>query len=276
MRPRSKLYVAMLRTAAESPYAIGAFNMDSLDVLGLLARRVGDSRSQAVFQFGPWNFTHLPIAETAAVARVLTASHPGCFVHLDHCTELEVLRECAEAGFDSVMMDGSHLPREENIELTREAVRLGHAAGAAVEGALGRMEHGADTDPRQAARFVEQTGVDALAVAIGTGHGEPRTPDQIDLKRLAALRAAGVPLVIHGGSGLPPEVMDAVRNSAVAKINIATACYSRAQAAVRRACLESQATGRLSALALVAAEAFWQVMRERMALMGSLGRGRAS
>ena len=234
MDSRGKEYSEWLRSAAAGGYVIGSFNVDSLDVLGLLALKVAETRSPAIFQFGPWSFGHLPIRETTSAARALVQCTPACFVHLDHCPDPGVLADCAAAGFDSVMFDGSALPLEENIAATREAVRAGHAAGAAVEGALGRLERGVDTDPVEAARFAHETGVDALAVAVGTGHGEQREANQIDLKLLDALSEVSVPLVIHGGSGLPLDVFPAVRETAVAKLNIATASYRRAQAAVAR------------------------------------------
>ncbi|GAG15191.1 unnamed protein product, partial [marine sediment metagenome] len=244
MNSRGSDYTERLRAAARGGYAIGAFNVDSLDVLGLLVGHVAGTQSPAIFQFGPWSFSHLPIRPTTAAARALTENAAACFVHLDHCKDIDVLGRCVEAGFDSVMFDGTDLPLEENIARTREAVELGHAAGAAVEGAVGQLERGADTDPAEAEPFVRRTGVDALGVAIGTGHGQQRAPEQIDLARLDALSEMGVPLVIHGGSGLPPDVMPAVRRSAVAKINVATACYRSAQAAVEHF-LQEKGQGRI-------------------------------
>ena len=262
----------MLRAAVRGGYVVGSFNIDSLDVLGLLVGRVAETKSPAAFQFGPWSFSHLPIRETAAAARALTERAQSCFVHLDHCPDLNILARCAEAGFDSVMFDGSGLPLAENIARTREAVQAGRAAGAAVEAALGSLERGVDTDPDEAERFVAETGVDALAVAVGTRHGQQRSPEQIDLDRLEALSEPGVPLVIHGGSGLPAEAMDAVRRSAAAKLNVATACYRSAQAAVERLVREKGCTGSASLLARAAADGFWEVMRQRMELLGCLGK----
>lgn len=272
MDSRGKEYSEWLRAAAGGGYVIGSFNVDSLDVLGLLALKVAETRSPAIFQFGPGVFNHLPIRQMTSAARALVQCAPACFVHLDHCPDLGVLADCAAAGFDSVMFDGSALPLEENIVATREAVRAGHAASAAVEGALGQLEHGVDTDPAEAARFAYETGVDALAVAIGTGHGQRREANQIDLKLLDALSGIGVPLVIHGGSGLPPDVFPTVRETAVAKLNIATASYRRAQAAVASFMDENGPTGSLSAIARAAADGFWEILRQRMELMGSLGR----
>jgi len=269
---RGKQYVAMLKAAMRGGYVVGAFNVDSLDVLGLLAGRVAQTHSPAIFQLGPWSFSHVPIEQTIAAARALTSGAPACFIHLDHCPDADVLGRCVEAGFDSVMFDGSDLPLEQNIARTRQVVATGRSRGAAVEGALGRLEDGGDTDPAEAARFVRETGVDALAVAIGTRHGQPRTAGQIDLERLAALSRLGVPLVIHGGSGLPTELTGEVRRSAVAKLNVATACRREADRSVAEFLSRHGPTGSVSSLAGAAADGFWKAMRERMEWLGCLGK----
>lgn len=158
-------------------------------------------------------------------------------LHLDHSFELPVLAAAIDAGFTSVMMDQSTQPLEENIAISREAARYAHERGVSIEAELGRIgttdhietEHDDEyfTDPEEAARFVAETGVDALAVSVGTAHG-PYTTRQprIDMPRLAAIRArTGVHLVLHGGSGVPPQmIQEAVRlaGGGVSKVNIAT------------------------------------------------------
>lgn len=273
MHSRGDEYIRMLRAAMRGGHVIGSFNLDSLDVMARLVRRLAETGSPAIFQFGPWNFSHLPPEEIAAGATGLARRTERCFVHLDHCPDFDVLGRCVRAGFDSVMFDGSGRPLEENIASTRQAAQIAHDGGAAVEGALGQLEHGVDTDPAEARRFVEKTGVDALAVAIGTGHGQEREAGQIDLWRLEELSEIGIPLVIHGGSGLPEEVMEQVRTGAVAKINIATACYRAAGRAATQWLAHNDPDGRASAIAAPIADAFWEVMRDRMERMVSLGRG---
>lgn len=158
-------------------------------------------------------------------------------LHLDHSFELPVLAAAIDAGFTSVMMDQSTQPLEQNIAISREAARYAHERGVSIEAELGRIgttdhietEHDDEyfTDPAEAARFVAETGVDALAVSVGTAHG-PYTTRQprIDMPRLAAIRArTGVHLVLHGGSGVPPQmIQEAVRlaGGGVSKVNIAT------------------------------------------------------
>jgi ketose-bisphosphate aldolase len=158
-------------------------------------------------------------------------------LHLDHTFEKPVIMSAIDAGFTSVMIDQSEKPLEENIRVTADIVRAAHARGVSVEAELGRIgttdyvetdddeEH--LTDPEEAARFVAETEVDALAVAVGTAHGHyiTRKP-RIDIPRLKAIRAlTKVHLVLHGGSGVPPAmIQDAVRlpHGGVSKVNIAT------------------------------------------------------
>lgn len=151
-------------------------------------------------------------------------------LHLDHGRTRANVERALRAGYSSVMFDASDRPLEENIRLTREMVQLAHAAGVPVEGEMGQLGSAAAgpdaagyTDPADAARFVAETGVDSLAVAIGTAHGRYATAPRLDLDRLSAIAAAvPVPLVLHGGSCTPVEsVREAVRRG-ICKINFAT------------------------------------------------------
>ena len=170
-----------------------------------------------------------PLA-AAALAAARAASVP-VGVHLDHCTKLEEIEACIALGYSSVMFDGSHQDFEDNVTLTRLVVEQAHAAGVWVEAELGALsgdedasgdvEVGDMTDPAQAAAFVERTGVDALAVAIGNVHGFTPDPVRLDLERLAEIAAATpVPLVLHGASGLPAEDLLGAVELGVVKVNV--------------------------------------------------------
>jgi fructose-bisphosphate aldolase class II len=152
-------------------------------------------------------------------------------LHLDHATQLDDIKRAVDLGFTSVMIDGSCLPFVENIRLTRATVEIAHPHGVSVEAELGHVG-GSDlestqyadsvlTDPAEARKFVEETGVDALAVSIGTAHGIYRSLPTLNIARLREIRSAtAVPLVLHGGSGTPEQqIQEAVRNG-ITKLNI--------------------------------------------------------
>jgi len=156
-------------------------------------------------------------------------------LHLDHADNLELIRRAIDGRFTSVMIDGSSLPFEENVQLTRTAVEMAHPRGISVEGELGHVG-GLDleatlrresvlTAPDEVARFVEQTGVDALAVSIGTSHGVYQSLPNLNIERLKELHAVSpVPLVLHGGSGTPDDqIRNAVRHG-ICKLNIYADC----------------------------------------------------
>lgn len=154
-------------------------------------------------------------------------------LHLDHCGTLEGVRDALEAGYPSVMYDGSSLPFEENLAVTRAVVEMAKGYGADVEAELGHVGSGASlsdigdashfTDPALAEQFVRETGVSSLAVSIGNGHGNYVKTPELDIARLAEInRRLGIPIVLHGGSGIPDaQVRAAVRNG-IAKMNVAT------------------------------------------------------
>ena len=162
-------------------------------------------------------------------------------LHLDHTTELASVRKAVELGFTSVMIDGSSLPFDENVRLTKAAVAIAHPRGLTVEAELGHVG-GMDleataaaesvlTEPDEVTRFVEKTGCDALAVSIGTSHGVYRSLPNLNIERLKELnRASPVPLVMHGGSGTPADQVQAAVRNGISKMNI----YADCRIAMRR------------------------------------------
>lgn len=152
------------------------------------------------------------------------------WLHLDHSTSYDLVYECLEAGFDSVMIDASEKSFEENINVTSRVVELASKYNANVEAELGYVaklgqssELLAYTDPDQAKQFVDATGVHALAVAIGTVHGFYKKEPKLDLERLTAIRSlTNIPLVLHGGSGIPGDILVAAVQKGICKINLAT------------------------------------------------------
>lgn len=180
-----------------------------------------------------------PIAKAAeAVAEASTAP---LSLHLDHAQDLELVAEALRLGFSSVMFDGATLPWEENVALTRQVVEDGHAAGAVVEAEIGEIggkdgahAPGVRTDPEEAARFAEATGIDLLAVAVGSSHAMTERTAALDLDLISRIGGlVPVPLVLHGSSGVPDDLLvDAVR-AGMRKINISTQLNKVFTAAVR-------------------------------------------
>jgi fructose-bisphosphate aldolase class II len=183
-----------------------------------------------ILQAGPGARAHMPLPVWAAMFHSLAdgASVP-VVSHLDHGTSVAECEEAIALGFTSVMFDGSRLPLEENIAQTKAIVEMAHAAGVSCEGEIGFVGYAEGaasqgTDPDEAARFAAETGVDAMAVSIGNVHLQTDQIARIDRDRLDAIEAKNyVPLVIHGGSGLPHDLrQDLAQNSAICKFNIGT------------------------------------------------------
>lgn len=228
--------------ARKGGYALGSFSPRNTVLIDAIVNAAEQLRSPVMVQMSSnemrwFDVTPKTFAD-AFRARVARASVP-VLLHLDHTYDFDTIVRAVEAGFDSVMIDGSKLPFEENIALTRQVVAYAHANDVAVEGELGniggadKLETGGDTSlytvPEQAKEFVERTGVDTLAVSVGTAHGVYPTADpKIDFERLDEIRSLipGTPLVLHGGSGLPQEtVRRAIQmdgRGGIAKLNIAT------------------------------------------------------
>ena len=196
-----------------------------------------------ILQAGPGARAHMPLPVWAAMFHALAdgASVP-VVSHLDHGTSIAECEEAIALGFTSVMFDGSRLPLDENIAQTRAITRLAHAAGVSCEGEIGFVGYAEGaasegTDPDEAARFADATGVDAVAVSIGNVHLQTDQAAEIDRNRLARIEAVtDVPLVIHGGSGLPHDLRrDLAQTSAICKFNIGTELRMTFGAALREA-----------------------------------------
>lgn len=189
----------------------------------------------------------VPIAQaTLSIARSLSVP---ALVHLDHADDLELVREAVDLGMHSIMFDGSALPWDENIARTRHVADLCRSRGVLVEAELGTVggkdgvhAPGARTDPEEARRFVEQTGVDWLAVAVGTSHAMTTRDAAVDVELIARLAAAAsIPLVLHGSSGVDDDTLRAAVAAGMSKVNISTHLNALFTGAVRAALGDSAA-----------------------------------
>lgn len=233
----------LVTEARRAGRGLGAFNvvlLEHAEAIVAGAERAGlpvvlqISQNCAAYHGG---FEPLGLA-TLAVAR--RADVPA-ICHLDHAEDVALVHEAVELGVQSVMFDGSHLPYEENVAVTREVVEHCHARGVLVEAELGEVggkdgvhAPGARTDPAEAVAFVEATGVDSLAVAVGTSHAMTERVAAVDTALVADLAAAvPVPLVLHGSSGVPDDQLVATVHAGITKVNISTHLNGLFTAAVR-------------------------------------------
>ena len=226
--------LATLRDVLE-PARTGGYAVAGLVVLGWEdARAYVDAavaeNAPVILQAGPGCRAHTPLPVLAAMFQNLAQSAPVPVVaHLAHGQSIAECRAALDAGFSSIMYDGSRLSLEDNIAATRAVVDLGHAAGVSVEGEIGfvgyaRGEVSQSTGADEAERFAAETGVDAMAVSVGNTHLMERVGAEIDFPAVAAIEArTEIPLVIHGGSGIPVAVRQRLsRETAVSKFNIGT------------------------------------------------------
>lgn len=220
----------LLAEAERGGYAVPGFNVSNLELAQGVLDAAAARRAPVLLQLNPANLKHFGgFQVAAATVRALAAQAPvPVALHMDHAPDAATLRGAVAAGFTSLMFDGSTLPLERNISETRAACALALAAGLSLEAELGHVggrEPGvvtsemALTDPAAARRFVEETGVNALAISAGTAHG---LAGDVNLPLVAELRAAtrGLPLVLHGGSGVPAERLREAVRAGIRKVNV--------------------------------------------------------
>ena len=214
---------SVLDAANEGRYAVGAFNVNNLEFAKAVIGAAVEERAPIIVQVSESAIAYAGMKQiTGIVAGLAGGAGVPVALHLDHGRNWATIVQCIANGFTSVMIDGSHLPFDENVAITQKVVEVAHAAGVSVEAELGKLAGIEDyvvvderdaflTDPDEALAFVEKTGVDALAVAIGTSHGPRKFKGEpvlvIDLVSKIKEKV-GIPLVLHGASGVPAEIME--------------------------------------------------------------------
>lgn len=225
----------MLLHAQKRGYAVPAFNIHNLETIQVVVEVASRMGSPVILAGTPGTFDYAGRDYVQKIVEVAAARYTiPITLHLDHHEKLEDIWNSIDLGTKSVMIDASHETYEENIRITKEVVAYAHLYGATVEAELGRLggqeddfivssEDAQYTDPQQAADFVEKTGIDSLAVAIGTAHGIYKNTPKIDFKRLEEIRAVvDIPLVLHGASGISVADVQKTIKLGVCKVNIAT------------------------------------------------------
>ncbi|MBQ8742862.1 MAG: class II fructose-1,6-bisphosphate aldolase [Clostridia bacterium] len=271
----------MFKKAYAGGYAIGAFNINNMEIIQAIAEAAGETKSPVILQVSAGARKYAKQAYLLALAKAaIEDSGIDLALHLDHGADFEICKDCIDGGFTSVMIDGSHHSFEENIALTKKVVEYAHAHGVVVEGELGVLagveddvvaEHSSYTKPEEVEEFVSRTGVDSLAISIGTSHGAYKftaaqctrneegilipPPLRFDILEGVAERLPGFPIVLHGASsvsqahvkeinalggklpdavGIPEEQLRKAAKMAVCKINIDSDIRLALTAGIRR------------------------------------------
>jgi len=219
----------MFKKAYEGGYAIGAFNINNMEIVQAIVDAAYEEKSPVILQASAGARKYAGSIYIKKLAEAAVAMYPDLpiVLHLDHGETFEICKECIDDGFTSVMIDGSKLPFEENIKLTKKVVEYAHSRGVVVEAELGKLAGIEDnikvsereatfTDPDQAVEFVERTGIDSLAIAIGTSHGAYKFKGEpkLDFDRLKVIseKLKGFPLVLHGASSVPQFIVEKANN----------------------------------------------------------------
>ena len=219
----------MFKKALAGKYAIGAYNVNNMEILQAIAEAAEETQSPIILQVsaGARKYANQTYLLKLVQAALETTTVPIA-LHLDHGADFEICKACIDGGFSSVMIDGSRFPLEENIKLTKQVVDYAHARGVSVEAELGKLagveddvkvdaKHATYTDPEEAVRFVKETGCDSLAIAIGTSHGAYKFKGEakLDFERLAEIKKAladagfpDYPIVLHGSSSVPKYLVE--------------------------------------------------------------------
>jgi fructose-bisphosphate aldolase class II len=267
----------MFKKAYEGGYAIGAFNVNNMEIIQGIIGGCAEKKSPVIIQVSAGARKYANPIYLRKLIEAAIEEHPEVPIamHLDHGADFDICKQCVDNGFTSVMIDGSHHDFEENIRLTKEVVDYAHSKGVVVEAELGKLEgveddvkvasgEGSYTDPDQAVEFVEKTGVDSLAIAIGTSHGafKFKGDPQLDFERLDVItkKLEGFPLVLHGAStviqefvekcnqyggdipgakGVPEEMISQAVKTGVCKVNIDTDLRLAMTAMIRKALTEN-------------------------------------
>jgi tagatose 1,6-diphosphate aldolase GatY/KbaY len=225
----------LLRKARAEGYAVTAFNVHTLEMLQAVVEAATELNAPVILQTTMGTVQHLGADYIVAAARVAAdQTHVPVALHLDHCTDFSMVVRCIRAGYTSIMIDASMKPYADNVRETLRVVEMAAAIGINVEAELGKVggveddiavaDHDATlADPEECVRFVLETGVPTLAPAIGTAHGIYKGDPNIDFKRIGLIASkVDVPLVLHGGSGIPEAQVKRAISLGMAKMNVAT------------------------------------------------------
>lgn len=275
----------LLEKAEKHNYAVGAFNCNNMEIIQAIIGAAELENSPVIVQASQGAIKYAGLKYIVALTKIAAEStFIPVALHLDHGTSYEQCIQCIASGFTSVMIDGSKYPLEENIALTNKVLEVARACGVSVEGELGKIGGTEDdifvsdkeamyTEPQEAVEFVKATGVDALAIAIGTAHGQYKGVPKLDLLRLEKIKGlVNIPIVLHGSSGVPDETVRAAIERGVNKVNIDTNLREAFMNKIREVMLNNPHEIDPRKALGPAKEAMMGIIRQKIQVFGSAGK----
>lgn len=275
----------LLREAAAGGYAVGAFNANNMEIVQAIAQAAMAERAPVIMQASQGAIQYAGLEYITGMVKLAAESvDVPIALHLDHGTDFDQVVRCIRSGFTSVMYDGSKHSLDENIAMTKKVLAMARPIGVSVEAELGKIGGTEDhvhvdaadamyTEPEEAHYFVEQTGVDSLAVAIGTAHGQYQGEPKLDLPRLKRIKdLANIPIVLHGSSGVPDETIRQAIALGVCKVNIDTNIREAFVGRMREVMRERPDEIDPRKVLGPARDAVVDVIREKIRIFGSSGR----
>jgi ketose-bisphosphate aldolase len=275
--------IQLLNKARQGHYAVPAFNFHNLEILQAIIETAEKQQSPVILQITPTYLEKIgDVAAAAMAGAAAKAAKVPVALHLDHSNSLTWIKWALDHGFTSVMIDASTLPLQDNIAHARQTAEWAHAQGVTVEaelGHIGGIEDGQETgtnpdmglaDPDEAVKLVTESGIDAFAPAVGTAHGLYKLPPNINFSLIDKLSALiNVPLVLHGGSGIPDEMIREAIQKGIAKVNIGTELKVTWAKSMAETLITEQEPWKA---ALKVREAVGQVVEHKISLCGSGGK----
>jgi ketose-bisphosphate aldolases len=275
-------YVEIVKKAHEQKYAVGAFNTLSVENIIGAIQAAEELKTPIILQLAEVQFPTAPIEYMAPImlAAARNAKVPVA-VHLDHGNSFETCELAAKLGFTGVMFDGASLAIEDNIRVTRQVAQMARHYGIGVEAELGKVGNAGEiaedilsadifTGVEESAYFISQTGVDALAIAIGNQHGKYIATPKLNIERMIEIsKRNNLPLVLHGGSGTSVEDFKSCACNGISKINVATAIQLRALSAVRKSLQQPISYEEMKSAIIAATK---EVVKEHIRIFGSDGK----
>ncbi|WP_294188682.1 tagatose bisphosphate family class II aldolase [uncultured Clostridium sp.] len=275
----------MLKKAQREKYAVPAFNIHNLETLEVVVETAAELKSPVILAGTPSTIEYAGGEFIVAMAEVAAPKYNiPIAIHLDHFEDVDKIKHFVDLGFKSTMIDASHAPFEENIETVKKVVEYAHKYDATVEAELGRLGGQEDdlivdekdskyTNPKQAKEYVERTGIDSLAVAIGTAHGLYKGEAKLDLDRLKEIRdIVDVPLVLHGASDVPDELVKKAISLGICKVNVATDLKIPFSDAVKKYFIENPEANDPRKYMTPGKEAMKKVVEHKIMVCGSNGK----